>query len=116
MAGAPSSADIKNKYGTVDFEDFMEFTDHVLECCPQIDKNRLGVLGGSYGGYMTNWIIGHTDRFKAASSQCSVVNWVSMYGVSDISMEFVPDQMGGSIFEKTQTYWVVRRSNTRATL
>lgn len=59
-------ADIKNKYGTVDFEDFMEFTDHVLECCPQIDKNRLGVLGGSYGGYMTNWIIGNTTRFAAA--------------------------------------------------
>lgn len=58
-------ADIKNKYGTVDFEDFMEFTDHVLECCPQIDKNRLGVLGGSYGGYMTNWIIGNTTRFAA---------------------------------------------------
>ena len=83
----------------------MNFTDEVLKRYPQIDPQRMGVTGISYGGYMTNWIIGHTDRFKAASSQCSVVNWVSMYGVSDISMEFVPDQMGGSIFEKTQTYW-----------
>ena len=98
-------AEIREKHGTVDYEDIMNFTDEVLKRYPQIDPQRMGVTGISYGGYMTNWIIGHTDRFKAASSQCSVVNWVSMYGVSDISMEFVPDQMGGSIFEKTQTYW-----------
>ena len=98
-------AEIREKHGTVDYEDIMNFTDEVLKRYPQIEPQRMGVTGISYGGYMTNWIIGHTDRFKAASSQCSVVNWVSMYGVSDISMEFVPDQMGGSIFEKTQTYW-----------
>lgn len=98
-------AEIREKHGTVDYEDIMNFTDAVLKRYPQIDSKRLGVTGISYGGYMTNWIIGHTDRFHAASSQCSVVNWVSMYGVSDISMEFVPDQMGGSIYDKTQTYW-----------
>lgn len=98
-------AEIRGRHGTEDYEDIMNFTDEVLKRYPQIDPQRLGVTGISYGGYMTNWIIGHTDRFKAASSQCSVVNWISMYGVSDISMEFVPDQMGGSIFDQTQTYW-----------
>ena len=98
-------AEIREKHGTVDYEDIMNFTDAVLKKYPQIDENRMGVTGVSYGGYMTNWIIGHTDRFHAASSQCSVVNWVSMYGVSDISMEFVPDQMGGTIFNNIEMYW-----------
>lgn len=98
-------AEIRKLHGTVDYEDIMNFTDAVLKKYPQIDENRMGVTGISYGGYMTNWIIGHTHRFKAASSQCSVVNWISMYGVSDISMQFVPDQMGGSIFDSIETYW-----------
>lgn len=98
-------AEIRKLHGTVDYEDIMNFTDEVLKRYPQIDPKRMGVTGVSYGGYMTNWIIGHTQRFAAASSQCSVVNWVSMYGVSDISMQFVPDQMGGSIFDSIDTYW-----------
>lgn len=98
-------AEIRKLHGTVDYEDIMNFTDEVLRRYPQIDEKRLGVTGVSYGGFMTNWIIGHTDRFSAASSQCSVVNWISMYGVSDISMSFVPDQMGGSIFDSIEMYW-----------
>ncbi len=98
-------AEIRKLHGTVDYEDIMNFTDEVLRRYPQIDERRMGVTGVSYGGYMTNWIIGHTHRFAAASSQCSVVNWVSMYGVSDISMHFVPDQMDGSIFDSIETYW-----------
>jgi len=98
-------AEIREKHGYEDYEDIMNFTDAVLAKYPQIDPKRMGVTGVSYGGYMTNWIIGHTDRFSAASSQCSVVNWISMYGVSDISMTFVPDQMNGSIYDKFETYW-----------
>ena len=51
-------------------------------------KNRLGVTGGSYGGFMTNWIVGHTDIFKAAVTQRSISNWISFYGVSDIGYYF----------------------------
>lgn len=98
-------AEIRRLHGTLDYEDIMHFTDAVLQKYPQIDAERMGVTGVSYGGYMTNWIIGHTNRFHAASSQCSVVNWVSMYGVSDISMGFVPDQMDGTIFDSIETYW-----------
>ena len=98
-------AEIRAKHGYEDYEDIMNFTDAVLAKYPQIDPKRMGVTGVSYGGFMTNWIIGHTDRFSAASSQCSVVNWISMYGVSDISMTFVPDQMNGSIYDSFETYW-----------
>ena len=84
-------ADIRGKYGTVDYEDLMNFVDYVVEKYP-IDKNRLGVTGGSYGGYMTNWIIGHTDRFKCAVSQRSISNWISKFGTTDIGYYFNADQ------------------------
>ncbi len=58
--------DIRGKYGTIDYDELMQFTDKVLETYPQIDSSRVGVTGGSYGGFMTNWIIGHTDRFACA--------------------------------------------------
>ncbi|MDO5734800.1 MAG: S9 family peptidase [Eubacteriales bacterium] len=85
-------ADIRGQYGGIDFEDIMDFTDAVLAKYPQIDSERLGVTGGSYGGFMTNWIIGHTDRFKAAATQRSITNWISFYGTSDISYTFACDQ------------------------
>ena len=60
-------ADLRGKFGTIDFNDFMQFTDAVLKAYPQIDAKRISVTGGSYGGYMTNWIIGHTERFACAA-------------------------------------------------
>lgn len=84
-------ADIRGKYGTIDYEDIMAFTDYVLENYA-IDENRLGVTGGSYGGFMTNWIVSHTDRFKVAATQRSISNWISFYGTSDIGYYFMPDQ------------------------
>ena len=87
-------ADIRGKYGTIDYEDIMDFTDLVLENHPYIDPKRIGVTGGSYGGYMTNWIIGHTDRFAAAASQRSISNWISKFCTTDIGYFFVYDQGG----------------------
>lgn len=87
-------ADLKGKYGTIDYDDIMAFTDKVLEKYPQIDKTRLCVTGGSYGGFMTNWIVGHTDRFCAAATQRSITNWVGFGFTSDIGEEFARDQMG----------------------
>ncbi len=98
-------AEIRRMTGGPDYEDIMAFTDAVLEKYPSIDTERMGVTGVSYGGFMTNWIIGHTNRFHAASSQCSVVNWVSMYGVSDISRLYVKELMGGSPWDEIETYW-----------
>ena len=75
---------IWNNWGTADYEDVMALVDFVQQK-PYIDKNRMGVTGGSYGGYMTNWIIGHTDRFKAAVTQRCVSNLISLYGSSDFN-------------------------------
>ena len=88
-------ADIRGKYGTKDFEDLMEGLDHVLKSHPQIDGSRLAIAGGSYGGFMTNWAVGHTDRFKAAVADRSIASWVSMWGTSDIGPYFTDDQIGG---------------------
>ena len=86
---------MSGKYGTKDFDCLMKFVDVVLEKYPQIDKNNLFETGGSYGGFMTNWIIGHTDRFKACASQRSISNWTSFAGTSDIGYMFVKDQILG---------------------
>ncbi len=85
-------ADIRGDYGGTDFRNLMDFTDAVLKAYPAIDPARLCETGGSYGGFMTNWIIGHTDRFCCAASQRSISNWVSMSFISDIGLYFGPDQ------------------------
>ena len=94
-------ADIRGKYGTIDFDDILDFTDAVLAKYPTIDRSRIGVTGGSYGGFMTNWIIGHTDRFACAATQRSISNWTSFHGVSDIGYFFTPDQTGANLMKPT---------------
>jgi dipeptidyl aminopeptidase/acylaminoacyl peptidase len=78
---------ISNNWGTADYEDLMAWADLVGKK-PYIDRERMGVTGGSYGGYMTNWIIAHTDRFKAAVTQRCVSNLISMWGSSDFNWVF----------------------------
>ena len=94
-------ADIRGKYGTIDYDDILAFTDAVLEQYPNLDRTRIGVTGGSYGGFMTNWIIGHTDRFACAATQRSISNWTSFHGVSDIGYFFTPDQAGANLMKAT---------------
>ena len=72
------------QWGSIDYRQIMAFTDRVLELYPAIDIRRICCTGGSYGGYMSNWILGHTDRFCAIATQRSISNWVTMYGLSDI--------------------------------
>ena len=72
------------QWGSIDYRQIMAFTDKVLETYPAIDTKRMCCTGGSYGGYMSNWILGHTDRFCCIATQRSISNWVSMYGISDI--------------------------------
>ena len=67
-----------------DYQDLMSAVDQVVERTGYIDANRLGVGGGSYGGYMTNWIIGQTNRFSAAVAMRSISNLVSEYSQHDI--------------------------------
>ncbi len=96
---------IDGSYGSIDYEDIMDFTDAMLEAYPDMDKDRLGVAGGSYGGFMTNWIIGHTDRFRAAASQRCVTNWISMEHMSDIGHFFVPQSVGADTFGDMHKMW-----------
>ncbi len=98
-------ADIRGKYGTIDYDDIMKFTDLVLEKYPCIDETRVGVTGGSYGGFMTNWIIGHTNRFKAAASQRSISNWISKFATTDIGYYFVNDQNAATPWSDYEKLW-----------
>ncbi|MCR0262580.1 S9 family peptidase [[Clostridium] innocuum] len=100
-----SFADIRGKYGTIDYDDLMKFTDAVLKKYPAIDAERVGVTGGSYGGFMTNWIITHTDRFQAAASQRSISNWVSFAHTSDIGEMFGADQQAGDTWINVEKLW-----------
>ncbi len=90
-------------WGTVDYEDCMAVVDEALKRFEFVDPDRLGVMGGSYGGFMTSWIVGHTDRFQAAISERAVNQWVSMWGSSDFGWDF-KGYMGSFLFEDFDSY------------
>ena len=98
-------ADISGRYGTVDYEDLMQFVDEALAKYPAIDEKRLGVLGGSYGGFMCNWIIGHTRRFAAAASQRSIASWITLFGTCDIGLSFDLREVQATPFTDMRKMW-----------
>jgi dipeptidyl aminopeptidase/acylaminoacyl peptidase len=102
--GEAHSKSIWRNWGTVDYDDLMAWTDYVRRK-PYIDGRRMGVTGGSYGGYMTNWIIGKTDRFKAAVTQRSVSNLISMWGSSDFNWVFQDEINGRPPWAGLDDYW-----------
>lgn len=95
---------VRGDYGGNDYQDLMHGVDYVLANYDFIDEDRLGVTGGSYGGFMTNWIVGHTNRFKAAVTQRSISNWISFYGVSDIGYYFTEWQIQTELAD-IETLW-----------
>ncbi|CUS03460.2 Acylaminoacyl-peptidase YuxL [Candidatus Promineifilum breve] len=82
--GEAMTGAIYGRWGTVDYDDVMAWADYAARL-PYIDTDRMGVTGGSYGGYMTTLIIGRTDRFRAAVAQRVVSNFLSFYGSSDLN-------------------------------
>ncbi|MBU7037779.1 MAG: S9 family peptidase, partial [Theionarchaea archaeon] len=102
--GEEHSKAIWDNWGTVDYEDLMAWTNFV-EKTGYIDARKMGVTGGSYGGFMTNWIIGHTNRFKAAVTQRSVSNMVSMYGTSDYNWPLQYEVGDEPPWENHENYW-----------
>lgn len=98
-------ADVSGRLGDVDFKNLMEFTDEVLRRHPDLDAERLGVTGISYGGYMTNWICGHTNRFRAAVAQCSIASWISIEHMSDIGYTFNKDNVSVWTREDAKKVW-----------
>jgi dipeptidyl aminopeptidase/acylaminoacyl peptidase len=93
----------RGAWGEADMPDLMGAVDAVIER-GFVDPSRLGVTGGSYGGFMTNWVIGHTDRFKAAVTQRCVSNLASFYGTSDIGFHFSEYEIGGTPWEQPELY------------
>lgn len=91
--------------GTKDYEDLMEFTDVVLERYPDINPKKVGISGGSYGGFMCNWMIGHTDRYAAAASQRSISNYVVKLTATDIGTTYDLQQVGATPWESFETVW-----------
>ncbi len=73
----------RGAWGEVDTEDYLGGVDAAIAQYPEIDPQRIGVSGGSYGGFMTNWLTATTDRFAAAVTSRSIANWESWYGDSD---------------------------------
>jgi len=69
-----------------------------------INEQRLGVIGGSYGGFMTSWLAGHTDRFKAAVADRSVIDRYSFFGSSDIGWDFTDDDMEVAPWDDPERY------------
>ncbi len=97
-------ADLRGKFGTVDYEDLMLIADNAPEVEQSLDPERSGVAGGSYGGWMTNYIITRTSRFKTAITQRSCSNWVSFYGASDIGWYFTRDVTGSTPWDDPESY------------
>jgi dipeptidyl aminopeptidase/acylaminoacyl peptidase len=78
--------EVVRDWGGKDYADLMSALDQVIERTGFVDTSRMGIGGGSYGGYMTNWVIGQTDRFSAAVSMRSISNLVSEYAQHDIML------------------------------
>jgi dipeptidyl aminopeptidase/acylaminoacyl peptidase len=91
-------------WGGVDYADLMAWADY-MQAQPYIDPQRMGVTGGSYGGYMTVWIIGHTQRFKAAVTQRCVSNLISFWGSTDFNWIWQEVFGNRPPFENVQKFW-----------
>ena len=102
--GEEHAGAIWQDWGSADYRDIMSWTDYV-EKQNYIDKKKMGVTGGSYGGYMTVWIIGHTDRYKAAVTQRCVSNLTSMWGSSDFNWAFEQEFSDGPPYENLEKFW-----------
>jgi dipeptidyl aminopeptidase/acylaminoacyl peptidase len=80
--GSPFGNESNNAYPDKDFDDLMNGVDEVVSR-GYVDQDNLFVYGGSGGGVLTAWIVGHTNRFTAASSNCPVIDWISFVGTTD---------------------------------
>jgi dipeptidyl aminopeptidase/acylaminoacyl peptidase len=95
---------VHGDWGGGDFADMMAGLEVALRQCPCIDPERLGIMGGSYGGFLTSWAVGHTNRFKAACSERAVNNVYTLFGTSDIGASFLEAQSGTLPWDDMQWY------------
>jgi dipeptidyl aminopeptidase/acylaminoacyl peptidase len=93
-----------NDWGGGDYRDLMRGVDEALARFPFLDKDRMGVMGGSYGGYMTNWIVTQTDRFRAAVASASLSNLISFYSTS-LYQDLIHAEFGGMPWDNYDLLW-----------
>ncbi len=91
-------------YGGGDAGDVLAIAEDALAA--HVDPQApIHLTGGSYGGFMTNWLVTHSDRFRSAVTQRSICNWLSFYGTSDIGSRFTEREQGGNPWEHTEELW-----------
>ncbi len=93
----------REQWGIVDREDYLAGVDATLAAYPAVDPERLGVSGGSYGGFMSNWLTATTDRFRASASSRSITNWESWWGTSD-AQGLTEYEFAGTPWEERDLY------------
>jgi dipeptidyl aminopeptidase/acylaminoacyl peptidase len=97
----------RERWGMEDYQDLMQAVDvAIARAKGGVDTTRMAVLGGSYGGFMTNWIVGHTNRFRVAQTDRSIFNWYSWYGSSD-AQGLTDYEFGGAPWEADSLYRVM---------
>lgn len=101
--GREFSLAVRGAWGDKDSLDIMAGVDTLVQK-GFIDEQRMGVTGGSYGGFMTNWLIGHTDRFKVAVTDRSVTNLASDFGSCDFGWTFADDELDTAPWEDLDRY------------
>ena len=102
--GNAHRTDIVGDYFTLGFDDIMTGVDHLI-AEGIVDGDRMGALGWSAGGHWSNWILTHTDRFKAISSGAGTMNWISMYAQSDVQRNrqfYIGDDF---LYDNFEPYW-----------
>ncbi len=102
--GAAFAGAIKGAYGTVDADDVLAIVDHAVAEHPK-DDPPVHLTGGSYGGFMTNWLTAHVTRFRSAVTQRSICNWLSFFGTSDIGPWFGAQEVGGNPWAQSEHLW-----------
>jgi dipeptidyl aminopeptidase/acylaminoacyl peptidase len=101
--GYDFSLAVRGAWGDKPFIDIMNGVDELVRR-GYIDERRLGVTGGSYGGFMTNWLVGHTDRFKVAVTDRCVSNMATLFGTSDVGWDLAGEDLDTTPWENLQKY------------
>lgn len=101
--GEAFAQSVAGAWGETDAPDFLAAIDQVISL-GGIDARRVGITGGSYGGYITNWMLGTTDRFAAGVTDRSISNMISMYGTDDIALVSLDPELG-TPWDNFERYW-----------
>jgi len=104
--GQAFTSRLTGDWGGVDAHDVLAGLDHVLERRPYLSDTRVGLTGGSYGGYLTNWLLGtQPHRWRAAITERSTISRLSSYGTSDMIWRSLEWEFGGPWWERRDFYW-----------